>query len=161
MSSKASTRTISSYELSSGCFLTSSVICSFAGDISNPAQNSIANHRSNATSFIPRQLLYVISVFASCLVLCPTKLTIRLLLSKSADQSAHSKNLSRSAPLPIRPAPPIHSNRLAVGRIVLFGEIHLLRIILEAFDLICGVAQKRLLVLVEGEIVLSDQPVLQ
>jgi hypothetical protein len=65
---------------------------------------------------------------------------------------------SRTTPHPTCSTNP--SNRLAVGRIVWFGEVHLLRIILKAFDLIGRVTQKRLLVLVEGEIVLSVQPVL-
>src|SRR5437764_13468155 len=64
-----------------------------------------------------------------------------------------------TTPILIQHRPPIGSDRLSVRRIVWLGEVHLLRIILEAFDLIRRIEQKRFLIFISSEIDLLTQPV--
>src|SRR5438477_12122298 len=65
------------------------------------------------------------------------------------------------APITIRHRPPISSNRLAIGRIVWLREVHLLWIVLEAFDLVRRIIQKGNLVFIASQIALAKQPILQ
>jgi len=54
----------------------------------------------------------------------------------SEEDGPRQLGLSPIAPIPIREGPPIHSNRLAVWRIVWFGEVHLLWVFLKTMSLL-------------------------
>src|SRR6266571_8560517 len=66
----------------------------------------------------------------------------------NAGEDARVPSSPPITPIPIRERPPIRSDRLAIGWIVWFGEVHLFWVVLKAFDLIPRVSQKRSLVFV-------------